>query len=84
MLLKKLDKNCHLFLIFDGKQYFEYEILVYVDDVFISANQHERMNALAKLYQLKEDPSYPSKYLGGVCCHPINLRKKPSVLFSWN
>jgi hypothetical protein len=48
----------------NGEHYYEY-VLVYVEDILsISINPQETMNALAKLYRLKEAPKQPSKYLG--------------------
>jgi hypothetical protein len=47
-----------------GEHYYEY-VLVYVDDILaISAAPQITMDALSKLYRLKEPASKPKKYLG--------------------
>jgi hypothetical protein len=48
----------------NGEPYYEY-VLVYVDDILsISVYPQGTMNALAKLYHLKDAPCKPAKYLG--------------------
>jgi hypothetical protein len=47
-----------------GRDYYEY-VLIYVDDVLaISHEPNVIMNALTKLYRLKEPPEAPKRYLG--------------------
>ena len=47
-----------------GRDYYEY-VLIYVDDVLaISHEPNVIMNALTKLYRLKEPPEAPARYLG--------------------
>ena len=48
----------------DGEEYYEY-ILIYVDDVLAAAHNTDTvMDALKRLYRLKEEPAEPERYLG--------------------
>ena len=48
----------------DGEEYYEY-IIIYVDDVMAAGNNTDTiMDALKRLYRLKEEPAEPEHYLG--------------------